>query len=364
MIKNRVIYFLLLIASLVLYIFTNVSVTLLIFAVLLFLPLVSLIFMLHSAKSLSVRVDVPHTVYKSEEIIASVVFKNTDILPIAKVRFTLSLTNVLTDETVKSSFYCFVPGKSTQDCSMSLGDTHLGKLFLSTEDLCIYDIMGLFVKKFHETEERAVIVYPDYSPISIRTENTYESSGDSPKYSEHRPGDDVTEVYDIKDYTQGSEIRKIDWKLSGKYDKLVVREYALPLNYSVYILTELLSSLGADSVDSCVQFASDLSLSLLEEGILHNMTWFDKEREALSVYPISTREEYEIALYHLVSSIGYKDALNSLDTFSENFEIDEKATVVYVTPKTDEEKTAEMSLTRVFKTVLIHGKQRYSGFVL
>lgn len=364
MVKNRVIYLILLVLSLVLYVFTNVFSTLLIFAVLLLLPMVSLLFMLHSSNSLSVEVNVPETVCKGEEMVAEIVFENKDILPVARVRFTLSLTNVLTSESVKSSFYCFVPGKNTQKCSMSLGDTHLGKLFISTEDLRIYDILGLFVKKLPGTREKTILVYPEYSPMSIRTENTYESFGDSPKYSEHKPGSDINEIFDIKDYTPGCEVRKIDWKLSGKYDKLIVREYGLPLNYSVYILTEFLSSHGADLVDSCVQFTSDLSLSLLEEGILHNMAWFDKKREALVVYPISTREEYEVALYNLVSSIGYEDALNSLNSFSESFEIDEKATVIYVTSETDEEKTSELSLTRVFKTVLIHGKQHYSGFVI
>lgn len=364
MVKNRFIYLILLVLSLVLYVFTNVFSTLLIFAVLLLLPIVSLLLMLHSSNSLSVSVSVPETVCKGEEPVAEIVFENKDILPVARVRFTLSLTNVLTNESVKSSFYCFVPGRNKQNCSMSLGDTHLGTLFISTEDLRIYDILGLFVKKLPGAREKKILVYPEYSPLSIRTENTYESYGDSPKYSEHKSGSDVNEIFDIKDYAPGCEVKKIDWKLSGKYDKLIVREYGLPLNYSVYILTELLSSHGAESVDSCVQFTSDLSLSLLEEGILHNMAWFDKRREVLVVYPISTRGEYEIALYNLVSSIGYEDSLNSLNSFSENFEIDEKATAVYVTPETDEEKTAELSLGRAFKTALIRGKQHFSSFVI
>lgn len=362
MLKNRVTYFILLLLSLVLFIFTNAYATLLIFALLLLLPIVSLCLMLHSSNRIDISADVPETVFKGDGLTIHVGFKNSDFLPVARLKFTLSLTNILVGETVKSSFYCFVPGKSTQDCHMSIEEIHVGKIFISTEDLKVYDILGLFSKKVSGFEECTVLVYPKYQPINVGTEFSHEIYGDSDKYSEHKAGSDVNEIYDIKEYTPDCEMRKIDWKLSGKLDKLIVREYGFPLNYSIYILTELFLASNSVSSEQCVQFASDLSLSLLEQGFFHNIAWFDKERGSLSVFPVSSHEEYEIALFNMVSSIGYDDGLKSLEMFSENPVVGDTSTVVYVTPKTDEEKVAALSLDRTFRTVLIKGSRHYTDF--
>ena len=44
------------------------------------------------------------------------------------------------------------------------------------------------------------------------------------RYSGSRPGDDPGETFDIREYREGDSIRQIHWKLTGKMDRLIIRE--------------------------------------------------------------------------------------------------------------------------------------------
>lgn len=40
---------------------------------------------------------------------------------------------------------------------------------------------------------------------------------------QNRKGNDPSEIFDIKDYTPGDDLRFVHWKLSGKADHLIMR---------------------------------------------------------------------------------------------------------------------------------------------
>ena len=58
------------------------------------------------------------------------------------------------------------------------------------------------------------------------------------RYSGARPGDDPGETFDIREYQEGDSIRQIHWKLTGKLDKMMIRQRSFPVDDTVLILAE------------------------------------------------------------------------------------------------------------------------------
>lgn len=50
-----------------------------------------------------------------------------------------------------------------------------------------------------------------------------------------RKGTDASEMFDIRSYVPGDDIRSIHWKLSGKTDELIVRQASDRTHYDLVI---------------------------------------------------------------------------------------------------------------------------------
>ena len=54
--------------------------------------------------------------------------------------------------------------------------------------------------------------------------------GDADVYDDFRPGNDSSEIFDVREFRDGDKIQSIHWKLSAKMQELVVREDSQPLS--------------------------------------------------------------------------------------------------------------------------------------
>ena len=77
-----------------------------------------------------------------------------------------------------------------------------------------------------------------YLPHSRNLIPNPDSQEDSDSYSQERPGADLTETFQIREYVPGDSMRQIHWKLSGKFDRLIVRDPALPITRNVLVFWE------------------------------------------------------------------------------------------------------------------------------
>ena len=55
---------------------------------------------------------------------------------------------------------------------------------------------------------------------------------------QNRKGNDLSEIFDIREYVPGDDIRSIHWKLSSKTDTLILKEASDPSHYNVVILPD------------------------------------------------------------------------------------------------------------------------------
>ena len=352
MLKNRVFYVLLLAAAALIYIFTNTYYTLTLLAVCVVLPVVSLVLMLIAGRGIKIELLLPQT---AEKKAASLTYRinNPGRYPVARITFQIRLENQMTGAFRERRVSATAGSRETVTAELSLQNSKVGTVVVSTNKIRVYDAFGLFVFRKSDLPDQAVIIYPDMRNVEVHMENPVENTGDGSRYSPDRPGQDVSEIFALREYVPGDEIRKIHWKLSGKTDRTMVRDFSLPLNYSVFLLLELTRG-SEELVDAQVEIFLALSRTLLENGISHNMGWYDAAEERFNVEELDDFEELELAAAGVLSSYAVEESGAALDFYSASGYRSRSSILLYVVtePKTD--KIAELEVYQRMKTILIY----------
>ena len=86
-----------------------------------------------------------------------------------------------------------------------------------------------------------------------------------------RPGRQLGEEYELRNYRPGDPVRAIHWKLSEKRDELVVRESSRRLRPTVLITADRFG--GADRGDEILDRLLGWSQALLSQDIPHVVQW-------------------------------------------------------------------------------------------
>ena len=113
-----------------------------------------------------------------------------------------------------------------------------GELRFHCESICVRDLLKLFVFPAKAFPELCTVCYP--VRMEVQTENAGNIVGTSRDegFIQNRKGSDPSEMFDIREYVPGDDVRAIHWKLSSKTDELILREASEPSHYDVAILPD------------------------------------------------------------------------------------------------------------------------------
>lgn len=352
MIKNRVFYVLLLVAAVLVYIFTNSYYTLTILCACVAAPIISLVLMLIAGRNVSVKIETPATAEKKSAAIRYII-TNSGRLPAARVTFNAELQNLMTGAVGGRKVSATVGSKDSIEAVLSLRNSRVGTVAIRTAKIRVYDAFGLFAFRKANLAEETIIIYPDMRDVHVNMENPAASTVDGSRYSPNKPGMDVSEIFAMREYVPGDEIRKIHWKLSGKTDKLMVRDFSLPLNYSVFLLLELQKG-SEDLVDAQVEVFLSISRALLESGVNHNMGWYDASDDMFHAEEIDDFESLEIASAHLLSAYAGESSDAAIDFYTTGGNRSNSNILIYVTIDPQLEKIAEIEVSQRTQTVIVY----------
>lgn len=113
-----------------------------------------------------------------------------------------------------------------------------GEMQVRCKQLRVRDVCNLFDIRMKRCPEESVIVYP--RKVNVQLQLSYKAAGTrlSEGFIQNQKGKDPSEMYDIRDYVPGDDIRSIHWKLSGKTDSLVLRQASDTSHYRVAVLAD------------------------------------------------------------------------------------------------------------------------------
>lgn len=223
MARRRILYGLILVAAVLFQISNTNYLAPVLLTLTLALPLLSLLLSLPPILScrLSLRAR-PAGLTRGDNAHWIIAPKRISGLPLARLTLVLEEKNLFTGKVLRTKVS--LNGVTRQTASAHCADTsHCGLLEFRVKKLRAYDYLGLFAFPLPRPEPARLLVEPDPldpGPLSIPEGwGARPSPGSAPRKS-------LGEDYDLREYRPGDPLRSVHWKLSSKWDDLIVREPA------------------------------------------------------------------------------------------------------------------------------------------
>ncbi|HWP52148.1 MAG TPA: DUF58 domain-containing protein [Clostridia bacterium] len=263
-----------------------------------------------ASKQLSISVKVKEGGGKKQGARGELTVKNPSYLPILQLRCTLLLRNLLTGEDTEQSISVPVIPRSKRKITFRIKSQHCGQVAVTFKQVAAVDFFGVTRYRLNFTAEADTIIMPSTFLMHVLPMIDSVCPEESDEYEPDRAGYDVSEVHQIRGYVPGDSVRQIHWKLTGKFDQLMVKEAGRPLKHAMLLFLDF-SAGGAKRatpacLDALAEVAVSLSQALLDAGIAHLISWRQQNGE-LSHASVQNADELTETLPELLSAHGFEE---------------------------------------------------------
>lgn len=238
------------------------------------LPILSVIAAFVLRKKVTAELILPDSMLKNRQSTLKLAAENRAPIPFLRVRAEIRAENLLTSETAAQSVNCVLPAKGRSDAELSFCAAHCGVIHLQLKKLFVYDFFGLVPLPVPCTQEKRLLILPDTFEPKLRLPLHSGQTEESDIYSQEKPGTDYAEVFQVREYREGDSPKQIHWKLTTKYDELMVRDPGLPLERSVLLFWERGSTEETPGqTDAMVESLVSVARALLQQGVRCTLVW-------------------------------------------------------------------------------------------
>ena len=253
----------------------------------------SLILLLCAAAKPRIYIEAPETCAKNRAFTVRIQIRGRAFIGAMRLRARGRVLNLLTGEEQKLDGLEASACRGGAEIAFQAVSPSCGKLRIEIEQLRIVDPIGLFSKKMRFYADGASLILPETFPVDVELRTPDLPDIESDRYSPVRAGDDPSELFGLRDYHEGDPLRSIHWKLSEKYDRMVVREASLPVAHSVMLMLDNCPTedvLPTAAAAACEALIS-VSQSLADQSISHQIAWVDRETELIVVNTIASVDD-------------------------------------------------------------------------
>ena len=237
------------------------------------LPLLCLPFNLIAAKKLKLTANMPVNLRKNEDGTVELTVQNPSPFPIC-LSCHIRLENQLNGEVQSMTLSCGVWPKRSQTVRATFGSPFCGRIRLTVDAVRLYDCFGLIGVNAKTDAHSASVVQPDTFPQSLILTPSSARVEEAEDYSTERPGSDLSEIFQIRDYVPGDSPRQVHWKLSQKYGKLIVKDASLPITRSAALFWERTESQSTNArTDAEAEIVASLCRNLLAQSVQFTLCW-------------------------------------------------------------------------------------------
>ena len=189
------------------------------------------------------------------------------------------LENQLNGEAQTVELACGIWPKRAQTVRTAFGSPFCGRIRLSVVSVRLYDCFGLIGVKAKTDAHTASVVQPDTFPQSLILTPSSARVEEAEDYSTERPGSDLSEIFQIRDYVPGDSPRQVHWKLSQKYGKLIVKDASLPITRSAALFWERTEEAPTRArTDAEAEIVVSLCRNLLAQSVQFTLCWNENGR--------------------------------------------------------------------------------------
>ena len=335
MFRYRIIYCTFLSAAILFYIFFNGYLSFFTLIFVLLLPFISLIFLLLSIWKTCVKFNADSfAVNRNDEFKVCIYINNKFIFPIAKTQIKFNYTNVFLGDTKEEILNMPINSRSEQRVEYSFKSNYCGKIKFKILNIKYYDCLGIFSVTKQPNDEFDVFVTPNIYFIDTQI-NDFTTEFETNVYDKNKPGNDPSEIFDIRNYRMGDRLRNIHWKLSSKLNTLMVKELSRPIDEEVLIMLEMCAN-DRESINCIIETFASLSNFFLSNNIKHRVQWFDIKNNQQRYKDITSKDDLSFLLNEILSSEFYKDKPHVLNCIN-NYLEESSFNFIYITSQITDE---------------------------
>ncbi|MCH5193284.1 MAG: DUF58 domain-containing protein [Oscillospiraceae bacterium] len=275
---------------------------------------------------------------------------NRFFLPVTACKIAVRYTGRFApDKGVSGKYSVIVPVNHLDKETVSLSFTaeHCGVVEISIGHIVLCDFLGItrLRKKINCREK--IIVLPCVFYVNADLESSFVSDLESNSFSQIRPGDDPSEIFQLREYRDGDRHNRIHWKLSSRSESFIVKELSLPISSKILILCDFSGCETASETDAVLDMAATLSFFLAERGTDHAVTAAANDLTLMNA-DISGTDEFYAAFGRLcadISSLEFKETIASAASVADDTIIIGKgfSRILAVTASVSKSYTEELS---------------------
>ncbi len=272
MTARKIIYFILIIISVMFYILflEDLSFYLLIFilALPLFLATVLMIGKFNIKCTLSSEYK---TSLKNNKCKFFLNIRNKSIFPFPISVIIIEYSNKLSGTANKMYISVPIHPHKSQTVSFALSSDYCGVMNVKITSIRLYDYIKLFSCKVKVMKETDIYVIPEATSDILKKERKTIYADDSEKFSRIKSGDDPSEIFELKDYSPGDKLSRIHWNLSSKQNQLITKHYSQCISSPVTVIPDFDFYTPLTELDGVLEFFYGLSFILSENEITHKI---------------------------------------------------------------------------------------------
>lgn len=306
MIITKIFFILLIIICAVFYVLYIGDFSFVLFIVIAAVPLLLFISMLISKKLIRSQFYVKNnSVAKNEIFDVQLSVQNKSFIPIGKAEAVIEYYNIINKQINNFVLSFPIQPLNSQRITFQLSSKFSGILIIRLAYIKIYDPLRIFNFKICKNISEKTAVLPEGHEINAFLNQTSRFDDESSVYSEYRPGDDPSEVFDLRDYSQGDKLNRIHWKLSSKKDEFIVKDYSLPIDSPAMIFVNLSckdnSEYSLPVFDTLLEVLVSLSQFYISNDRIHRVVYFNT---LIKKFVEKTISDYD-SLSSLISELIY-----------------------------------------------------------
>lgn len=289
-------------------------------------------------------------VHRDETFKIYIKIKNPTIIPITFGQLDFSFRYDVLKKWNKRKLSFQLRGRDESICVLTMKSEYCGTLDILLKRVWIKDffrvfLIGKWVKKGHRQ-----VILPKLQTLRIDVPKTISFYNEEyEEFYEDHPGNDPSEVFDIREYKEGDSLQRVHWKLSSKKDKLMVKEFSDPIVVDTVILCDNFACVSRKKMQkrillkkkskefaflkewsALIEKTIQASYSLILQGVIHYVYWFDGEDERGVKRAIRNIEDLNQCMKELLRSQPYLEINKYIGYLIHSEQIQKYKNVYYI----------------------------------
>lgn len=244
-------------------------------------------------KKVYFTLQTPSDTQSGEAAAVTFLAENRSNFPAPQLRLKVLFENELTGERLQKSVFMQAGRRASGQTAVAFCGRFCGSIRVTIVRAQVLDMFGIFPFPAGHGDPEQFLVLPETFEPEINLPLYMGQSDESDLYSTLRPGYDYTEPFQLRPYVPGDSQKQVHWKLTCKYDELIVRDPGLPIERTVLLLWDRAPRAETPAqADAQVRALVSVCITLLQQGVICRLAWNDAQTNSCMRYEL--RQDNEI----------------------------------------------------------------------